>query len=97
MVIQGSSFLRKARPADEQSLSRHHFAQTGLAACARAVRHSPKTLLALCSRIILSDAASEASSLTEHQTLTSAFPSRLRVRPTAGKLPLDGFNGAVLI
>ncbi|MFN9047386.1 MAG: ATP-binding protein, partial [Planctomyces sp.] len=45
MVIQGSSFRTKGETPDESSLSRHHFAQTALAACARAVRHLPETLL----------------------------------------------------
>jgi len=45
MVIQGSSFRTKVEPPDESSLSRHHFAQTALAASVRAVRHLPETLL----------------------------------------------------
>jgi hypothetical protein len=45
MVIQGSSFRTKGETPDESSLSRHHFAQTALAASVRAVRHLPETLL----------------------------------------------------
>ncbi|MFN9041343.1 MAG: hypothetical protein ACK5YO_33950, partial [Planctomyces sp.] len=44
-VIQGSSFRTKGETPDESSLSRHHFAQTALAASVRAVRHLPETLL----------------------------------------------------
>ena len=44
MVIQGSSFRTKGETSDE-SLSRHHFAQTALAASVPAVGHLPETLL----------------------------------------------------
>ena len=40
MVIQGSSFRTKGETPDEESLPRHHFPQTALAASVRAVRHS---------------------------------------------------------
>ncbi|MFM7833702.1 MAG: hypothetical protein ACKPJD_18055, partial [Planctomycetaceae bacterium] len=72
MVIQGSSFRTKGETPDESSLPRQHFAQTVLAACVPSGIHRRPCWL--CSRSSLSDAASEASSLTEHQTLTPAFP-----------------------
>jgi len=69
MVIQGSSFRTKVEPPDESSLSRHHFAQTALAASVRAVRHLPETLL-------------EHQTTTSAFPFAS---SRLRVRPTKRK------------
>jgi len=84
MVIQGSSFRTKGQTPDE-----YHFHVSTLLRqpCQRPRVPSgihPRPCW-LCSRSSLSDAASETSSLTEHQTLTSAFPPRLRVRPTTRK------------
>ena len=88
MVIQGSSFRTKGETPDESSLSRHHFAQTALAASVRAVRHLPETLLALCSRISLSDAASEASAASGGVSpLALALTSVLWLQPQRRAAP----------